>query len=56
MGVSSIGMYVCIADIIPNGSDICSNADILTLYEMRAEAKIFRKSKSKIKNNKRGKI
>jgi len=28
MGVSFIGMYVCIVDIIPNGSDICSTADI----------------------------
>jgi len=54
IGVSFRGMYICIVDIIPNGSYLRSNADILTLYEMRAEAKIFRKSKSK--SNKRGEI
>jgi len=49
IGVSFRGMYMRnIADITPNGSYLRSNADILTLYEMRAEAKIFRKSKSKI--------
>ena len=50
MGVSSRGMYMCniagitpkwkdirIADIIPNGSYLCSNADILKLYEMEVK-------------------
>ena len=38
IGVSSRGMYMRnIAGIIPNGSDICSTADILELAEMNFE-------------------
>ncbi|MCW3133168.1 MAG: hypothetical protein N2V78_02425 [Methanophagales archaeon] len=34
IGVSSRGMYIRIADIIPNGSYLRSNADIPKLSEM----------------------
>ena len=34
MGVSFRGMYIRIADIVPNGSYLRSNADIPTLAEI----------------------
>jgi len=34
IGVSFRGMYICIVDIIPNGSDICSNE----IYQSCAKA------------------
>jgi len=40
IGVSSRGMYMRnIADIIPNGSDICSNADIPELGDIGLKTK-----------------
>ena len=37
-GCSFRGVYMRnIADIIPNGSDICSNADIPELYEIASQ-------------------
>ncbi|PXF52759.1 MAG: hypothetical protein C4B56_04275 [Candidatus Methanophagaceae archaeon] len=39
IGVSSRGMYIRIADIIPNGSDICSNADIPELGDIGLKTK-----------------